>query len=119
MAKFEVMSRYFSEKHLQQASITMKRLRTVGMMAKIAGNARINYPMFLDSRFVAARVNNFLFPGKRSGENTIAIEVEERFAEPITPLNISPRESSAMELRTVLRFIQNLQKYEHSAARVL
>ena len=52
-------------------------------------------------------------------ENQINIEEDEGLSETKTPASEPPRQPPAMEVRKVLRSIENLPKFENSAARQL
>ena len=70
---------------------------------------------------MAQIVNGFLFPREEEGsvENPITIEEFEGFFEPSTPVSKSPTQTPAMKARPALRFIENLQNFEKSAAQQL
>ena len=83
------------------------------MMEEVSDHVGMNYPDNFDSRYVAQPVDDFLFPWREgSVENAHTIEEERPASEP-------PRQPPAMEARPALRFIENLQNFENSAARQL
>ena len=70
----------------------------------------MNYLETPDSRYVAQPIEDFLFPWKDgSVDNPIAIEEDEGFSEPRTPVSVPPRQLPVMEARPALRSIANLQ----------
>ena len=113
----EVMRRDFSEHHMMQVPITENQLGTMQMMAEVSEHVGMNYPEILDSRFVAQPVDDFLFPWEEAGsaENLITIDENEGFSETMT--HPVPQQPPAMEPRSALRSIENLQS--SSAARQL
>ena len=117
----EVMRRDFNEHYMTQIPITGNQLGTMQMMEEVSEHEVMNYPEVPDSRYVAQPVDGFLFPWEEEGsvENPITIDEDEGFSEPRTPVSELPRKSTAMEARPVLRFIENLQNFENSAARQL
>ena len=73
-----------------------------------------------DSRYVDQPFDDFLFPWEdRFVNNPITIEEDEGFSGPKTPVSESPIEPPLMESSPALRFIENLQTFEISAARQL
>ena len=80
----------------------------------------MNYIDTPDSRYVAQPIDDYRFPCEEgSVENPITIEENEGFSEPRTTVREPPRQPSAMQARPALRSIENLQKFERSAARQL
>ena len=112
----EVMGRDCSKHHMMQVPITENQLETMQMMEEVTEHVRMNYPEIPDSRFVAQPVDHFLVPWEEgSVDNPITIDGDEGFSEPRTPVSEQP----VMEARPPLRSIENLQKFENSAARQL
>ena len=86
------------------------------MMGEVAEHVGMNYPETPDSRYVAQPVDDFLFPWEEGFvDNPITIEEDEGFSEPRTLVSQPP----VMEASPALRFIENLQNFENSAARQL
>ena len=94
-----------------QVPITENQLGTMQMMEEVSDHVGMNYPEILDSRFVAQPIDDFLFPWEETGsaENPITIDEDEGFSETMTPQNTPPLQSPAMEPRSALRSIENLQ----------
>ena len=115
----EVMRRDFNEHHMMQVPITENQLEETQMMGEISDHVGMNYPEIPDSRFVAQRVDDLLFPWEEEGsvDNPITIDEDEGFSETMTPQNTPPQQPPAMEPRPALRSIENLQN--SSAARQL
>ena len=115
----EVMRRDFNEHHMMQVPITENQLGTMQMMEEVSEHVGMNYPEIPDSRYVAKPVDDFLFLWEEEGsvENPITIDEDEGFSETMTPQNAPPQQPPAMEPRSALRSIENLQN--SSAARQL
>ena len=80
----------------------------------------MNYPDTPDSRYVAQPIDDYRFPCEEgSVENPITIEEDEGFSGPRTTVSEPPRQPSAMQERSALRSIENMQNFEKSAARQL
>ena len=88
------------------------------MMEEVSELVGMNYTKIPDSRYVAQPVDDFFFPWEEEGsvENPIIIEEDEGLSEPRTPVSEPPRQPTAMEPRSVLHSIENLQNFENSAA---
>ena len=116
----EVMQKGFNEHHVTQVPTTDNQLGSMQMMEEVSDHVGMNYHDTSDSRYVAQSTDDFLFPWEEgSVEKEITIEEDEGFSEPRTPASEPPRQPPAMEARPVLRFIENMQKFENSAARQL
>ena len=113
----EVMRRDFNEHHITQVPPTTEnQFGEKQMMEEVAEHVGMNYPEIPDSRYVAQPFDDFLFSWEEgSVDNPITIEEDEGFSEPRTPVS----EPLVMEARPALRFIENLQSFENSAARQL
>ena len=79
------------------------------MMEEVSDHVGMNYPEIPDSRFVAQRVDDFLFPWEEAGsaENHVTIDEDEGFSETMTPQNTPPQKPPAMEPRPALRSIDS------------
>ena len=116
----EVMCRDFNEDHKTQVPPTENKLGEMQMMQEVAGHVVMKYPETPDSRYVAQPFDDFLFPSEEGPvDNPITIEEDEGFSEPRTPVSEPQRQPPVMEARPALRSIENLQKFETSAARQL
>ena len=83
------------------------------MMEEVAEHVGMNYPETSDSRYVTQPFDEFLFSWEEgSADNPIAIEEDEGFSEPRTPVSGPP----VMEAKPALRSIENLLNFENSAA---
>ena len=99
--------------------MTENQLEEMQMMEEVSDHVGMNYPKIPDSRFVAQRVDNFIFPWEEAGsaKNPITIDEDEGFSETMTSQNTPPQQPPEMEPRPALRSIENLQN--SSAARQL
>ena len=115
----EVMRRDFQEHHMTQVPMTENQLEEMQMIEKVSEHVVMNYPEIPESRFVAQPVDDFLFLWEEAGstENPITIDEDEGFSETMTPQKTPPQQPPAMEPRTALSSIENLQN--SSAARQL
>ena len=116
----EVMRRDFNEHHMTQEPMTENQLGELQMMEEVAEHLGLNYPETPDCRYVAQAFDGFLCPWEEgSVDNPITIEKDEGFSKPRAPVSEPPTQPPVMEARSALRSIENLHRFESSAARQL
>ena len=91
-----------------QVPMTENQLGEMQMKDEVAEHVVMNYPDTPDSRYVAQKVDDFLFPWEEAGsaENLITIDEDEVFSETMTP----PAPQQPLQPRLALHSIENSQQ---------
>ena len=92
----EVMRRDFNENQKKQVPITENQFGTMQMKEEVSEHVGMNYSEIPDSRYVAPKVNEFLFPWDEemgSAENPIAVDKDEGFSGKMNIFAYLPRKS--------------------------